>query len=953
MGEPVVKAVGGAADGLVGREGPTAVIEGALAEVRRGGAAILLRGDPGMGKTVLLGMAEATARHMGLRVLRMTGAPTESGLPFAALHQLLWPLLDDVQDLTDTQREHLERALGVRDGAPPEGFAVAGAALALLSQAAACRPVVLLLDDLHWADPSSTAVFGYLRRHLASLPVVLIGTTRESAADGLPGRMVDLEPLNDREARQLLRTLHPWLPEPSCGRVLRAAGGNPLALHELPAQLRSLDPKNPVLRADSSTADAVAGPFGELPLGTRLGGLYEDRVRALPDGVRHLLLVAALGGTYGQRLSALRELAGPRTEMPWSMALEHIRRSGLADTTEGGLVFRHPLVRAGLVHMASPAERRAGHRLLAEGMPTTHPQRIIHLAASEVGVDAELAALLHAEADSMAAQGGDAEAADMMTRAAGLSPDSGTRTARLVSAAVMAATGGRLRLSAQLVSAAEAEARPDRPDPAGAYAFAVAYTRLQLEGDPTPSIELLPDVLDLLASPAKRHECPGLLEAVFFLLVVVAVYCGDERAWAAVERHATAVSGPALVCLRAWSGSSQTGPDAFDMSARMWETVTALPENRETPAAWFLLWAAAGLDAVAEYDALVGPFARRHTFATQDFIDALRAHDAFLHGRWEETLAISRRGADTSAAHGHAFNEMLFLLNAGQVHAARGHDGGLAALEAVLGAHTGARHLSAITARLHGLKLLRALGQGRADEAWDLARSLAAPGVVPPRTPWFHLTLVDWVQAAVESGRQEDARRHLRAVRAVGTAPVSAHHVFLAAVADAFAATDEEAEVRFAAVYAAPGAERWPFLLARAHLAHGARLRRSGPGPYAPTAAATHLRAAQAGFTRLGAVPWAERALRELDLSERGSDGPEGIDTCHPLLSAKELRVAEYASRGLTNRQIAALLGLSPRTVGSHLYKAFPKLGVTTRAGVARALEETRNAWPTNSRGLP
>ncbi|MEU3374872.1 AAA family ATPase [Streptomyces sp. NPDC006660] len=950
---PVVGAVGGAADRLVGRDEPTAVIEGALAEVQRGGTAVLLRGDPGMGKTALLDTGEEAARRIGLRVLRMTGAPTESGLPFAALHQVLWPVLDEVQDLAESQREPLERALGVRDGVPPEGFAVAGATLALLAHAATRRPVVLLLDDLQWADPSSIAVFGYLRRHLAPLPLVLIGTTRESAADGLPGRMVGLEPLNDREAEQLLRTLHPWLPATARGRVLRAAGGNPLALHELPAQLRSVAPDHPAFRADSPTTDAVAGPFGGLPLGTRLGGLYEDRVRALPDGIQYLLLVAALGGAYGQRLSVLRELAGQRTEMRWAKVLEHIRDSGLAhpDTAEGSLVFRHPLVRAGLVHMASPAERRAGHRLLADDMPATHPQRIIHLAASAVGIDAALASLLHAKADSMAAQGGDAEAADMMARAAGLSPDSGTRAARLVAAAVMAAAGGRLGRSAELVSAAEAEARPGRPEPAAAYAFAVAYTRLQLDGDPTPSIELLPGALDLLAPPAGRHERPGLLEAVFFLLVVVAVHCGDERAWAAVERHATAVSGPALVCLRAWSGSSRTGPDAFDMSARLRETVPALPEDRETPAAWFLLWAAAGLDAVGEYDALVAPFARRHTFATQDFIDALRAHDAFLCGRWEETLALSRRGADTSASHGHAFNQMLFLLNAGQVHAARGHDGSLTALESALSAHAGARHLRAITERLHGLQLLRALGQGRADEAWRLARSLAAPGVVPPRAPWFHLTLVDWVQAAVESGHSKDARRHLRAVRAAGGAPASAHHAFLMTVADALAATDEEAEARFAAVYATPGAEQWPFPLARARLAHGVRLRRSSPGRHAPTAAMAHLRSAYAVFTRLEAAPWARRASRELDPTVEAAECVEGSEAFHPLLSAQELRVAEYASRGLTNRQIGDLLGLSPRTVGSHLYKAFPKLGVTTRAGVARALEETRNARPTGPRG--
>lgn len=939
---------GGTGVGLVGRDDSVAVVAGALAQVREGGAAVLLRGDPGVGKTALLGFAEAAARRAGLRVLRMTGAHAESGLPFAALHQVLWPLLGDVRALADGQRESLERALGVRDGAPPEGFAVAGAALTLLAHAAARRPVVLLLDDLQWADPSSVAVFAYLRRHLTTVPVVLVGATRENGvADGLPGRVIDLEPLDEREAGRLLRTLHPWLPEAAHRRVLRAAGGNPLALHELPAQLRTTAPDHPAFLADSPTTAAGAGSFGELPLGMRLGGLYEDRVRALPDSARHLLLVAALGGPYGQRLSLLKEVAERRgAAMTWAEDRDRIEASGLAhtDPAEDRLVFRHPLVRAGLAHIASPAEHRAVHRLLAGALPAKSPQRITHLAAAAVGTDAELAALLHAEADSMAAQGGDAEAADMMARAAGLTPDPASRAARLVAAAVMAASGGRLRLSAELLAGAEAETRPDRPGPAAPYAFAVAYTSLQLEGDPAPAIELLPGALELLAPVAARAEHPGLLEAVLFLLIVVAVHTGDERAWAAAERHGTDATEPVLLCLRAWAGPS---PDVPDVARRLRETVADLPEDRETPAAWLLLWAAAALDAVGEYDALVSPFARRHTFATQQFIDALRAHEAFQGGRWDESLSVSRDGAATSGVHGHAFNELLFLLNVAQVRAARGDGDGLAALEPALGVPARERHLRAVSDRLHGLKVLCALGHGRADEAWDLARALTPPGVVLPRTPWFHLTLVDWVQAAVDSGHVEDARRHLRAVRAAGTARTSAHHAFLVDVAEALAAADGDAEARFAAVYAAPGAQRWPFALARARLAHGARLRRSSPGPHPSPAAAAQLRAAYAAFTRLGAAAWAERARRELDAPAHAAAAwpesiPESIDVRHPLLSAQELRVAEYAARGLTNRQIGKLLGLSPRTVGSHLYKAFPKLGVTTRAAVARALEETR-----------
>ncbi|MEU6553513.1 AAA family ATPase [Streptomyces sp. NPDC046915] len=868
----------------VGRDAQITVIESALADIAVAGTWIVLRGDPGMGKTTLLKAAEATARRTGPRVLRMTGAEAESGLPFAALHQVLWPLLDDTGALSEERRHALESALGVRDGTPPEARTVAGAALTLLARAAARRPVVVLLDDLQWADPSSLAVFDHVRRHLAPLPVVVIGATRPTGAgdgvDGPPGRVIDLMPLAERDAERLLRTLRPALPEETRRRVLRTAGGNPLALHELPGP---------------GTA-GIAELFDELPLGERLGRLYEDRLRALPDGARHLLLVAALGGAFARRLSLLRELTERDALSPWAETWAHIEASGLAhaDPAAGRLVFHHPLVPACLPHSAAPAERRAAHRLLADALPADGARRITHLAAAAVGTDGELAELLHGEAGRKAAQGADTEAAALMARAAGLSPDPASRASRLVAAAAMAARGGRPRAAADLAAEAETEARPGRPEPAAAHAFAVACARLRLDGDPTPALELLPGALDHAAAPGAGELSAGLREPMLLLLLVVAVHTGDERAWAAVEHHMTGTFDPATLYLRAWSGS-----------------------HREP----------------------CGRLARRDVPAVQAFADVLRAHDDFLHGRWEASLTVSRQGAETSAAHGYAFDEMLFLLNAAQVLAARGDHAGLAALEPALGTMARERRMRRVTERLSGLEVLCALGHGRTEEAWRYARRLPPPGTVPSRTPWFHLSLVDWVQAAVDSGRPEEARRHLRAVRESGTARVPADHGFLVAVAEALAAADEDADGMFEAVYAHPGAGSRPFPLARAHLAHGGRLHRGGRRE----AAAGHFRSALTVFTRLGATPWAEQAARALDGPGTGSGAPDDAGVPHPLLSARELRIAELAAEGLTNRQIGERLGLSPRTVGAHLYKIFPKLGITTRGGVARALTQTRH----------
>ncbi|MFI1676392.1 AAA family ATPase [Streptomyces sp. NPDC020607] len=1061
---------------LTGRDTQRAVIDAALAGIATTGTSVILRGDPGTGRTALLGTAEATARRAGLRVLRMTGAEAESGLPFAALHQVLWPLLDDAEGLAEPQRHALESALGVREGAPPEGFAVAGAALTLLAHAAAHRPVVVLLDDLQWADPSSVAVFGYVQRHLAPLPVVAIAATRRNGAaigrigtgtgftgseslrtgsetgrtgseslrtgsetgrtgsgtlrtgsetgrtgsgtlrtgsetgrtgsvtcrtgtetgpgsatgftgsesrrtesetgptgteprptgtESRPtrttprrdraaareeydasaclvaGQVVDLPPLDAPQAELLLRTYHPSLPEGLRRRVLRAAAGNPLALRELPEQVR---------RLDADRAESLASPvpprmpelFDALPLGGRLGRLYEDRLRALPDAARNLLLVAALGDASTRRRTVLCDLAEHAAGPPWHRLEEHIERSGLAhvDPEQEQLEFHHPLVRASLAHTASPAELRAAHRLLADALPANSSRRTLHLAAAALGTDADLAALLHAEADSMSAQGGDAEATVLMARAAGLSPDRTNRTARLVAAAALAVRAGRPHLAAQYVAEAEDAARPGRPEPATPYAFAVAYTRLQLDADPRPAIELLPAVLDAPVPPDTADQHAALLGPILFLLLVAAALTGDERAWDAVDRHAAHPSAPAAaeLCRQAWSGPR---PAAHEVPRRLRETVAALPADRETTEAWLLLWTAAAVDSLGEHCTLWNAFARRHAYATQTFTDSLRAHDDYLHGNWDTALAAARDGARTSAEHGYALAETLFLQTTGHILAARGDLAGLDALEPVLGARAAEHRLRLVTDLLSGMRTLCALGHGHAEEAWLHACDLTVPDAVEDRSPWTHLSLVDRVQAAVDSGRTEEARRHLRAVRTYGLARISAHHTFLVSVAEAIATVDDEADERYAAVYAQQDAESWPFPLARAHLAHGVWLHRQ----HRTEEASAHCRAALTAFTRLDATPWTARASRELatveavDAVDADTGASGGTAGHHPLLSAQETRIARLAAQGLTNRQIGARLSLSPRTIGAHLYRIFPKLGITTRAGIARALK--------------
>ncbi|MFF9899003.1 AAA family ATPase [Streptomyces longispororuber] len=1129
-------------DVLPGRAGEEALLRAALTGIRDAGAAVLLRGDPGLGKSALLDRAARCAERAGLRVLRMAGVVAEAACPFAALHQLLWPLLDDLRAVPAPERELLERALGLRDGTPPAPADAAPATLGLLARAAAARPLVLLLDDLQWADPESAFVFTAVRRHLATAPaassgpgtsavpgtpvvpeapampeapaipevsvapaqpaapkepaaplgpaalrplvaptqptarapltppteptaptepteptepitpaaltepavpttprapitpeaptaasapteptapstsaaltepaepttpraptetsaltavsapteptapstpaaltepaepttpitpgapteasaptepatpakpeatptltspkappaptpppaVVLTATRHEHAPAASPAEHVlDLGPLPDDVAGRLLDALHPDLDAPARRRVLRLAGGNPLALRELPRALR---------RAGDFADPESTGPLAVPQLGPRLGGLYEDRVRALPDAARQALLLAALGGPDAADEDTLAGLTRRSGSAPWGVRAQDVERSGLVrlDPESRRLLFRHPLVRAGVVHLATAAERRAAHRLLADALPPHDTRRALHLAAATIGFDDPLARRLHEQADLLAEAADEAGAATLMARAAGLTTDGPARASRLVRAAGLAARGGRLRFAAHLLDQAEHTAGAARPEPAALYALVVAYIRFQREGTPEPALHLLPEALDLLRAPGREEQCATLLEPILFVLLVVAAHAGDERAWQAVDRHAPDATAPTALCRAAWTA---TPDDPADLPRRVSTAVTALPEAHDPATFRALVWAASAVDTVGDHAARWHRAAPRHSYATRTLAELAGAQDGFLRGDWDTVLGDARRGAGTAAARGYAFHEMMFLMHTAQVLAGRGDRAGLQECLRVLEPWAEERRLRAVGDRLRGLKALCALAHRAPGEAWQHVRTSVTPAALARRTPWSHLSLLDIAQAAADTGHLDEARDHLRAVHAAGLARVSPHHAFLVAAAGALLADDAD-EGPYEAAYAVPGARQWPFELARLRLAHGARLRRRSRR----TEAVAHLRAAREVFTGLRAEPWAGQAACELGAA--GAGVPEaGAARGHPLLSVQESRIADLAAQGLSNREIGERLRLSPRTVGAHLYRVFPKLGISTRAGIARALAETR-----------
>jgi hypothetical protein len=405
---------------LRGRSGEVSVLAGLVAAVRAGESRVLVvRGEPGVGKTALLDYLAGQAR--GCRVVHAAGTQSEMELAFAGLHQLLAPMLDQLEQLPVPQREALRTAFGLSAGPAPDRFLVSMAVLSLLSEVAGERPLVCVVDDQQWLDRASAQALGFAARRLSADPVGLVFAVRVPGEElaGLPELAV--EGLAEGDARSLLDSA---LAGPLDARVrdqiVAEAEGNPLALLELP---RGMTPAE------------LAGGFG-LPGARSLTGRIEDsfrrRLDALPTQTRRLLLLAAADPSGDPSL--VWRAAG-RLRLPVQATLPAVD-AGLAEF--GARVrFRHPLVRSVVYRSASAQDRQEVHGALAEAIdPLADPdRRAWHRAQAAAGPDEEVAAELERSAGRAQARGGLAAAAAFLERSALLTVDPARRGERTVAAA--------------------------------------------------------------------------------------------------------------------------------------------------------------------------------------------------------------------------------------------------------------------------------------------------------------------------------------------------------------------------------------------------------------------------------------------------------------------------------------------------------------------------------------
>ncbi|WP_206025376.1 AAA family ATPase [Micromonospora zingiberis] len=908
------------ATGLVGRHAELEQLSDFVTNARNRGDARLIWGEPGVGKSALIAAAAELAAVAQLRLLRASGSEFEADVSYSCLNQLLLPVHGDLERLPAGPREALAVALGFRAGPPPDALLVCNAALLLVKTIAADVPVVLLVDDIQWIDRASAVVLGFIARRLDGCRAGLLASARTGTASLLDPRglaEIVVPPLDDESAGHLVDAGFPQLPRRIRQRTLDLAQGNPLALMELPASL-------------VGAVDRTAGPE-VVPLSDRLQAMFAARLAELPAPTRQLLLRATFEGT-----GDIRVLRAVPADQPGLADLAPAERAQLVrvDDAAARIGFRHPLIRSAIVAMSTHEERRSAHIALADALGGQPERRAWHLAAAAVGPDEAVAALLEDAAHRVMLRGDAFAAVAALVRAAELSVTSSGRGRRLAEAAYIGAeASGALDDAKTLLT----DARRAAPDGTGSLhaANAAAFLMLNGDGDVNTAHRLLVGAIDT-GDHGYRAEDPALIEAMHTLLLLC-WYGTAEEYWKPFYQILGRLrpQPPDVLAL-----ASRTFPDPVRTGASALPQIDAilasLPDEADPTRIVRIGTASVYLDRLrdcresswrlVQHGRNGGP-PRRHLGALMHL-----CLDGYLVGRWDEAEELAREGQRVCAASGFSFFAWYFRYNRALIAAGRGRFDEAYALADEISHWALPRGVTAAALFAHHPRTLAALGQGDWDAAFRHAAAMSPPGVLASHVPHCTWVMFDLVEAAVRTGRTVEANAHLAAMRSADVAALSPRMALIVAGAEALVVEDDAAATRLEDLLAGPEAARWLFEASRIRLALGEKLRRTSSA----SRARRQLLAARDGFAAMAATPWLDRTHVELRATKyRLTDVPSGGPFA---LTAQEAQIAELAASGLTNKQIAERLYLSHRTVGAHLYRIFPKLGVASRAGLRDAL---------------
>jgi DNA-binding CsgD family transcriptional regulator len=916
---PVYPGAGGVlAYPLFGRDRELGAVAELVGRLGRGaGGALVISGDAGMGKSALLQAAAAQARESGARVLSASGVQSEARLPFAGLHQLLRPVLPQAERLPARQRAALLSAFGMSDEAPPELFLVGLATLELISDTAEGSPVLVVIEDAHWVDEPSCSVFAFVARRLAAESAVMLVAVREGPAslfDEADLPELRLAGLAEDAAGELLDSVSPGLETVLRGRLIAEAAGNPLALVELPAAVRS--------------AQLAGGPLvpSRLPLTARLERAFAAQGSGLPAATRSALLAGAAddGSVLREVLDAASALEGTRVTVD---ALAPAVAARLVEIQGTELRFRHPLVRSAIYQAASVSARQAAHTALAALLLDQPDRRAWHRAAAALGPDDLAAADLDAAAERAYRRGGVAVAIDALRRAAQLSEDPASQGRRLLRAAELAFEVGRAGLGAELLQAAEPL---DLPSDERTW---VSFMREAFAGAGWSGVAKLDSFVGL----AERMRAAGHADMAVQALWAIAIRCywGNPSQQtrtavvAAAERLPLPENNPSLIAVLASADPVQCG-------AVVNGRISRIAPDASDPAGMLLIGYAA--TAVWAWD---------RSLAFLDVaVDGLRPQgrvislaQALVSQAWagmhlaREPLATAAAGEASRLAR--ETDQLRWAIAAELAQAAVAAErGDVDAAEAIM------RQAEAVLLPMGANPLLAlvqfargrgAVVQQRYPEGFSHLRR-----ILDPADPAYHpfvgtWGLADLVEAAIHGGDTAAAATYLRQLESLAETTAGPLLLAQAAYARPLAAGDDAAEVLYQAALEY-GLTNWPGYRGRMLLWYGGWLRRQRRA----AESRAPLRAARDCFDALGFRGLAEQARLELRAAGESSSrrAPEAWDQ----LTSMELQIARMAADGMSNREIGQQLYISHRTVSAHLYRIFPKLGITSRSQLHAAI---------------
>jgi len=903
---------------LIGRDDELRSLLGRLDGVSSDGRVIWLVGEPGIGKSALLAGVAEQARSLGLTVLTARGSQSERHLPFAGLHQVLRPLLPRVDRLPAVQREALLACFGMHDSAEVNPFFTFLAVLELLVDSAAQQPVLVCIDDVLWLDQPSIDALAFVSRRIAGERVIVVCTSRPGSppfAEAQTIEWMELGGIDEAASAALLDARAPRLPSAVRDRVLRQGRGNPLALLEFATAVES--ERYPWTEGDV-----------DLPMTARLEQAFAARAEHLDPATRTVLIIAAVddGDDLDDVLAAAEILHGsPLDRVTAQPAFEH----GLLTAVGERYRIAHPLVGSALRQAMPAATRQRAHAALARVLADQPDRAVWHRASSVSGRDEQIAAELEQAAANAQRRGAVAAAAACLERAAALSPDPQAQAARLLSAAELGYQLGRFSQVEQIKAQVTGMSLRHRD-----------RSRLTwLEGVFHDGSTGEPAEVRHLVERARHATSEQDVDLAMQLLVGAA-----RRVWwrdpgeslrheivHAAQQVLLPAHDPRLLALYALAESHDLGPIVIEQLAQWPADAGGRPDL-------------AGLLGIAAF--CTGDFRRAVTFLSTP-VQELRAQgrmsllaEALAVRSWAEIyLGVFDVASSADEA-------MRLADETGQSLWAATARIAVALIEAVgqgrdlhrdllsEAEHVALRTPNAASSLLAGVQLARGiaeLGANRHEQAYDELHRVFAPA-----DPAFQRVQQVWAlsylaDAAVHTGRRAEARSVLTSLEQIAGASPSTGSMIALEYSRAVLADHAVAESLFQA--AIDGASRGlPWHRARAELAYGSWLRRRRR----VVESREPLRAARGTFDTLGARTWARRADQELRAT--GERGWQPASNPRALLSPQETQIAELAAQGLSNREIGQRLFLSHRTVSSHLYRIFPKLGVASRNQLATAL---------------